>query len=88
MKCPNCQSECEPMWKTCPKCGADLGSPQTKEYKVVQLKASTVLSQVTGEIIQNSLNQEAKSGWIFDQCITSDYFTKMNSVMLVFYKNL
>lgn len=88
MKCPNCQSECEPEWKACPKCGASLASKQLREYKAVKVKTGRILNNVEADDIQKVLNQEASMGWIFDQYITNQYFDKEGMFILVFYKNI
>lgn len=90
MNCPKCLTECQPEWKSCPKCGFELLSDfaQKREYKAVDFQTNGIFSSFKAMDVQNVLNNEAKDGWIFDRYIANEYFDKHNLIIFVFYREL
>ena len=64
---------------------------QRREYKVIErkMKSTFGFSRLDSEGLQDVLNEQARSGWIFDKHLTGEtLYLDKDTVMFIFYREI
>lgn len=60
-----------------------------REYKVLEIKRKGIFgtSRLDGERLEEILNEQAESGWIFDKHVSGEtLILDKDTIMLIFYR--